>query len=89
MATTPRPVHEIKIGSVRAAIWENSSRQGRWFRVSVTRIYRDGDEWREAHSFGRDELPIVSKIADMAYSWIWDAGARSTERKSTLGRGDE
>jgi hypothetical protein len=37
------------------------------------RLYRDGDEWKTTASFGRDDLPLVSKAAEMAYAWIWNA----------------
>ncbi len=32
----------------------------------------DGDEWKVTSSFRRDDLPIVSKAADMAYARIWE-----------------
>lgn len=68
-----RPVHEIKLGRVRASIWANQhDRQDVWYSVSISRIYRDGDEWKTAISFGRDDLPLVSKAAEMAYTWIWN-----------------
>lgn len=71
--TQRRPVHEIRLGTIRAAIWENQSpSKDVWFAVSVSRLYRDGDRWKDSSSFGRDDLPVVAKIMDMAYAWIWD-----------------
>ena len=72
MAESQRPVHEIKLGRIRASIWANrSDRQGVWHSVTVSRLYRDGDAWKETTSFGRDDLPLVSKAAELAYGWIW------------------
>lgn len=69
-----RPIHEIKLGRIRASIWTNQSdRQNLWFNVSISRAYRDGDQWKSTTSFGRDDLPLVAKAADMAYAWIWNA----------------
>ena len=66
-----RPTHEIKLGKIRAAIWANESKQDKlWFNVTVARLYKDNDEWKDTSSFGRDDLPIVNKAIDMAYGWI-------------------
>ena len=73
MSLRNRPVHEIRLGRVRASIWTNRGRgQGTWFNVSISRLYRDGNEWKTTTSFGRDDLPLVSKAAEMAYAWIWN-----------------
>ena len=72
MSSGNRPVHEIKLGRIRASIWRNESdRQDIWFNVSISRVYRDGEQWKQTTSFGRDDLPIVAKAAEMAYAWIW------------------
>lgn len=71
-----RPAHEIKLANIRATIWSNQNDRGdRWFSVSIIRTYRDGDQWKDANSFGRDDLPLVSKVGEMAYAWIWKQGA--------------
>lgn len=72
MAQRQKPTHEIRLGRIRAAIWANEADKGQvWFNVTVSRLYKDGDQWRDASAFGRDDLPIVAKVADMAYAWIW------------------
>ena len=43
---------------------------GTWYNVTLSRSYRDGEEWKSSSSFGRDELLTVAKVADMANSWI-------------------
>ncbi len=69
--TTKRPVHEVRLGRIKAAIWENETQQGTRHNVSITRIYKDGTAWKDSNSFGRDDLPLVTKIADMAHTWIY------------------
>lgn len=54
-----RPVHEIRFGRVKAAIWENDKSQGIRHNVTFQRIYRDGDSWKTSDSFGRDDLQLV------------------------------
>ena len=66
-----RPVHEIRLGRVKAAIWANDPDNGTRHNVSITRLYKDGDEWKTSTSFGRDELPLVAKVADLAHTWIY------------------
>ena len=66
-----RPVHEIRMGRVKAAIWRNENDSGSWFSVQITRIYKTEEGWETSNSFSRDELPLVSKVADLAHTWIF------------------
>ena len=59
-----QPVHEIRLGRIKATIWENDTRNGTRYNVTLTRLYKDGDEWKDSASFGRDDLPLVAKVAD-------------------------
>jgi hypothetical protein len=34
-------------------------------------LFRNGEAWSESKQFGRDDLPIVSKVADLAHTWIF------------------
>jgi len=70
-----RPVHELRLGRIRAAIWENSTQNGTRHNVTVSRLYKDGDEWKDSTSFGRDDLPLLAKVADLAHSWIFEQPA--------------
>jgi hypothetical protein len=72
-----RPVHEVRMGRVRAAIWENDTKNGTRHNVTFSRLYKDGDEWRDSTSFGRDDLPLLMKVADLAHTWIFQAATES------------
>ncbi len=65
-----KPVHEVRLGRIKAAIWANETDNGTRHNVVITRLYKDGEEWETSTSFGREELPLVAKIADMAHTWI-------------------
>lgn len=69
-----RPVHEVRMGRIKATIWENATREGIRHNVSLTRIYKDGETWKDSSSFGRDDLPLVAKIADLAHTWVYENG---------------
>ena len=66
-----KPIHEIRLGYIKAAIWANDTESGIRYNVRVTRLYKDGDNWQTTDSFGRDDLPIVAKAADLAHTWIF------------------
>ncbi len=72
-----RPVHEIRLGKVKAAIWRNETEAGPRHSVSITRIYKTEAGWETSMSFGRDELPLVGKVADQAHSWIYQQSERA------------
>jgi hypothetical protein len=73
--TGKRPAHEIRLGAIKASIWENQVNDMTRYNVSLARIYKDGDQWKSTESFGRDDLLIVAKVADRAHSWICDQRA--------------
>jgi hypothetical protein len=70
-----RPVHEVRLGRIKAAVWQNETENGTRHNVTISRLYRDGDKWKDTTSFGRDDLPLVAKVADKAHSWIFEQGA--------------
>lgn len=65
-----KPVHEIRLGLIKAAIWHNLTRAGERFNVTLSRLYKNGDQWKESTHFGRDDLLQAAKVLDMAHSWI-------------------
>ena len=81
-----QPVHEIRFGAVKAAVWENQTPNGTRYGVTVSRLYKDGDEWKRSDSFGRDDLPLLAKVADLAHTWIFEharaESPRQAERRS-------
>ena len=70
-----KPVHEIRLGLVRASIWENKSEFGVRHNVTLERLYPvklddNRRTWKSTSSFGRDDLLLVAKVLDLAHSWI-------------------
>ena len=59
-----KPVHEVRLGRIKAAIWENDTQNGTRHNVTFTRLYKDGEQWKDSTSFGRDDLPLLAKVAD-------------------------
>ena len=70
-----KPAHEVRLGLIKAAIWANETDNGKRYNVTVCRLYKDGDEWKQSDSFGRDDLPLVAKVLDQAHTWIFEQAA--------------
>lgn len=65
------PANQFKMGRIRAAVWLNETENGPRYNVTVSRLYKDGDDWHDSQSFGRDDLPLVMKVVDQAHTWIY------------------
>ncbi len=65
-----QPVHEVRLGSIKCAIWQNETTNGTRFNVTFSRIYKDGEQWKSTDGFGRDDLLVLAKVADQAHTWI-------------------
>ena len=68
-----RPVHEDRIGRICAAVWEHSDGKGNvWFNVTFSRIYKtDAGQWARSESFGKNDLPLLIKVADRVHDWLY------------------
>jgi hypothetical protein len=64
-----RPLHEIRRGLIKARIWRKRTRSGTRHTISVVRLYRNGDVWKESTRFGRDDLPLLRLVLDDAHTW--------------------
>ena len=76
-----KPVHEVRLGSIKAAVWKNDTEKGVRYNTTFSRIYRDGDEWKSTDSFGRDDLLVLAKVSDLAHSWIHEQSQEEQEEK--------
>ncbi len=70
MANTQKPV-EVRIGAIKATIWQNETEAGPRHNATFSRLYKDGDDWKSTSSFGRDDLLFLAKVADLAHSRIF------------------
>lgn len=68
--TKTKPIHEVRLGAIKAAVWKNETEAGVRYNATFTRLYKDGDQWKSTESFGRDDLLLLGKVADQAHSWI-------------------
>lgn len=87
--TTKRPVHEVRLGRIKAVIWENETKDGIRHNIGLSRIYKDGGQWKDSTSFGRDDLPLVIKVADKAHTWVYENASSAAAVASASSSSDE
>ncbi len=76
------PIHVIRFGLIKCETHLRQTSAGDRFNVFITRLFRNGEAWSESKQFGREDLPIVSKVADLAHTWIFsDSQENSYQRE--------
>ncbi len=74
------PVKTLRLGRIKAAVWENEADDRKYYNVTFARTYLGEDKkLHDADSFGRDDLPLVAKLANDAHSFIF---GRLAEQKT-------
>jgi hypothetical protein len=89
-ASGPAPVKTLRLGRIKAAVWENGADQRSFFNVTFARTYMDEEKkFHDTDSFGRDDLLLLAKLADQAHTFICErlAGAKGEEFPDTQRRG--
>jgi hypothetical protein len=67
-----KPIHTIRIGSVKATIWENTSQGGKkFFSTGLVHTFKDeNDNWKESSNYLPDDLPKLELAARKAFEFI-------------------
>jgi hypothetical protein len=64
------PAHKLRDGAIEVAIWRNDGEKGPFYTVTHRRSYKVGEEWKDSDSYGTDDLLHLTKLLDMAHTWI-------------------
>lgn len=75
MATTNRkPAASFRCGNVKATVWQNIGQQGPFYSVAFSRPFKDAaGNWKNAASFGLNDLEALSGAAYQAREWVRQA----------------
>ncbi|MCB1100548.1 MAG: hypothetical protein KDN22_33610 [Verrucomicrobiae bacterium] len=67
-----QPIHTIRIGAVKATIWENTSQNGTIFHTTtIVQNYKGKDEqWHESNRHFTEDLPKLELASRKAYEFI-------------------
>jgi hypothetical protein len=87
-----RPVHTVRYGAIKAAVWRNILDNGNasrpMYNLTVSRAYRDGDEWKDSSSFGYEDLLVLSKALNDCHSFIHEQLVRDNQEQREQKRQD-
>src|SRR5882757_1876352 len=64
------PVFSTRHRALKAAVWRNETETGPMFNTTVSRSYKDGDDWKESGSFGYDDVLIVAELLRNCHGFI-------------------
>ena len=60
-----RPVDEIRFGRCKIVVWLNKSEKGDMLNFVPSRLFKDGEDWKESSSFGvADLLPLAEALRE-------------------------
>ncbi len=76
---TNTPTRELRVGSCKAAVWENESDGRSFYSITFARLYRTDDGWRSTGSFGLNDLPHLAMLADRAHQAVEELARDSRE----------
>lgn len=83
MSTNNSPIEEVRIGTVKAAIWRNPAGDDGAVRYGVTfgKLYRSAEDgkWQTTRSFGLNDLLVLSKLADQVHTRIHQLREQTAE----------
>ena len=66
-----KPVFELRRGLIKVRVWRKRTKAGQRHAVTIVRLFKDGDLWKESMRFGRDDIPLLRLLLDQAYAWIY------------------
>jgi hypothetical protein len=84
MTDKAKPSHKIQHRGLAVTIWKNDSKNGPFYSVTLSRRYKQGEEWKESSSYDEDDLLLLTELLAEAHSWIRSAvqAARQAKREA-------
>ena len=73
------PVFTCRHRALKAAVWKNETETGPMYNTTLTRSYKDGEQWRESGSFGYDDVLIVAELLRTCHGFISREMAKQSE----------
>lgn len=73
-ATTNKPWNVFRANGLCASVFENLIKtpegERKYFKVSLTRTYREGTEFKSTSSLSKDDLPVAAWLLQRAWAAI-------------------
>ena len=74
-----RPDHTVRLGRVQVAVWKNETANGDRYNMTVSQGYKDGDDWKDTPSIGRDYGYQAARAFQLATDWIFQHGGQAAD----------
>lgn len=69
-----RPVYSKKIGAIRASVWAGGNEEKTFFNISISRVYRDGDQFKESNTLnGLADVACLKETLIHVANWLSQA----------------
>jgi hypothetical protein len=68
MAQGNQPEAKFRLGYVSATVWRN----GDFYNVTMSKSYKDGEEWKDTDSLGSGDLMNAVRVLQRAEEFIAD-----------------
>jgi len=69
-----KPEKKFSCGPVSASIWAKTKTvEGEtveFYSVTITKAYKEGDNWKYTNSFNIEDIPKVVLVANEAYKYV-------------------
>ncbi len=73
-----KPALEIRRGLIKVRVWQRRSKNnGVRYSLTVVRLFRNGDQWKESTRLGRDDIPLVRLVLDEVHTWMLTNGGET------------
>ena len=68
MADSNKPVRVFRVRGVKLSVFENHAKDAVFHKITLVKIYREGEAWKTSSSLGRDDLPIAQLLLGKAWA---------------------
>ena len=69
-----KPEKKFSCGPVSASIWVKiktvEGKTVKFYSVTITKAYKEGEDWKYTNSFDIENMPKVALVANEAYKYI-------------------
>ena len=81
-----KPTMQFQYGAIMASVWSKDNDHPSWqksYSISVSKVYKDGDDWKRTSSFFVQDLPKVVLAVQDAYKALTVKKEGTSEDSST------
>lgn len=66
-----KPKHTIRAGCIQLSVWENETKKGTFYTISIDRSYKNGEEWETTKNFRPADIALVQLVLNQAMETLY------------------